>query len=111
MSQAASVLLTAMEIIYWRVLEIGLYVSSNISSVMAPSHPLPVGKNLYIPRYTVVIAVVWEMAVLRGIFGPVAVKWICRIKTNIQRLCGLAVRIFGYKSIGPGFDPRRYQIF
>jgi hypothetical protein len=26
-------------------------------------------------------------------------------------LCVLAVRVLGYRSRGPGFDPRRYQIF
>ena len=28
-----------------------------------------------------------------------------------DRLCGLVVRVSGYKYRGPGFDPRRYQIF
>jgi len=27
------------------------------------------------------------------------------------RLCGLVVRVSGYRYRGPGFDPRRYQIF
>ena len=34
--------------------------------------------------------------------------------TNIpptDRLCGLVVRVSGYRYRGPGFDPRRYQIF
>jgi hypothetical protein len=26
-------------------------------------------------------------------------------------LCGLVVRVLGYRSVGPGFDFRRYQIF
>jgi len=26
-------------------------------------------------------------------------------------LCGLVVRVSGYRHRGPGFDPRRYQIF
>ena len=28
-----------------------------------------------------------------------------------DRLCGLVVRVSGFRYIGPGFDPRRYQIF
>jgi hypothetical protein len=29
----------------------------------------------------------------------------------MDRLCGLVVRVPGYKSRGPGFDSRHYQIF
>jgi hypothetical protein len=29
----------------------------------------------------------------------------------IDHLCGLVVRVPGYRSRGPGFDPQRYQIF
>jgi hypothetical protein len=29
----------------------------------------------------------------------------------VDRLCGLVVRVSGYRSISPGFDSRRYQIF
>jgi len=28
-----------------------------------------------------------------------------------DRLCGLVVRVSGFRYRGPGFDPRRYQIF
>ena len=28
-----------------------------------------------------------------------------------DRLCGLVVSVSGYRYRGPGFDPRRYQIF
>jgi hypothetical protein len=30
---------------------------------------------------------------------------------HADRLCGLVVRVCGYRSIGPGFDFRGYQIF
>ena len=35
----------------------------------------------------------------------------CLAKVAIDRLCGLVVRVSGYRYRGPGFDPRRYQIF
>jgi hypothetical protein len=33
----------------------------------------------------------------------------CTIQCD--RLCGLVVRVPGYRSRGPGFDSRRYEIF
>jgi len=33
------------------------------------------------------------------------------ITCSTNRLCGLVVRVSGYRYRGPGFDPRRYQIF
>ena len=30
---------------------------------------------------------------------------------KLDRLCGLVVRVCGYRYRGPGFDPRRYRIF
>jgi len=32
-------------------------------------------------------------------------------RKDLDRLCGLVVRVSGYRYRGPGFDPRRYQIF
>jgi hypothetical protein len=29
----------------------------------------------------------------------------------VDRICGLVVGVVGYRSRGPGFDSRRYQIF
>jgi hypothetical protein len=35
-----------------------------------------------------------------------------RREENIKmEICGLVVRVPGYRSRGPGFDSRRYQIF
>ena len=33
------------------------------------------------------------------------------VSSPLDRLCGLVVRVSGYRYRGPGFDPRRYQIF
>jgi len=30
---------------------------------------------------------------------------------SVDSLCGLVVGVSGYRYRGPGFDPRRYQIF
>ena len=41
----------------------------------------------------------------------VAVLVIVVVVVVVDRLCGLVVRVSGYRYRGPGFDPRRYQIF
>jgi len=33
------------------------------------------------------------------------------ILCTVSLLCGLVVRVSGYRYRSPGFDPRRYQIF
>jgi hypothetical protein len=33
------------------------------------------------------------------------------LKLYVDRLCGLVVRVPGYRSWGPGSDSQRYQIF
>ena len=33
------------------------------------------------------------------------------VDLHADRLCGLVVRVSGYRYRGHGFDPRRYQIF
>jgi len=35
----------------------------------------------------------------------------CNNNNNNDRLCGLVVRVSGYRYRSHGFDPRRYQIF
>jgi len=44
-------------------------------------------------------------------FGYIYVCIYIYIYIYIDRLCGLVVRVSGYRYRGPGFDPRRYQIF
>ena len=39
------------------------------------------------------------------------IVFIFRVRLFEDRLCGLVVRVSGYRYRGPGFDPRRYQIF
>jgi len=34
-----------------------------------------------------------------------------KVSDSVDRLCGLVVRVSGYRYRGPGFDPRHYQIF
>ena len=46
---------------------------------------------------------VFENRVLRREFGP--------NRDKLDRLCGLVVRVSGYRYRGLGFDSRRYQIF
>jgi hypothetical protein len=39
-------------------------------------------------------------------------RWHCYLETlSTDRLCGLVVRISGYRSRGPWFDSRRFHIF
>jgi hypothetical protein len=46
------------------------------------------------------------------ISSPCPVNLILHLLIQIQdHLCGLAVRVFGYRSRGPGFDSWPYQIF
>jgi len=66
---------------------------------------------------------VFERKIVRRIFGPTKENQIWGIQTNeeldklikhkniVSYICGLVVRVSGYRYRGPGFDPRRYQIF
>ena len=45
------------------------------------------------------VLLIFERKIFRRIYGPK------------DRLCGLVVRVSGYRYRGPGFDSRRYQIF
>jgi hypothetical protein len=39
------------------------------------------------------------------------ILWYSQFKFLLIQMCGLVVRVPGYRSIGPGFDSRGYQIF
>ena len=51
------------------------------------------------------------MMTLRGrtVYHFIKANFVSIIKGD--RLCGLVVRVFGYRYRGLGFDSRRYQIF
>jgi len=45
-------------------------------------------------------------------YSSVATLLFCETFMSLfDRLCGLVVRVSGYRYRGPGFDPRRYRIF
>ena len=44
-------------------------------------------------------------------YGRLVGRLILKVVLEKYRLCGLVVRVSGYRYRGPGFDPRRYQIF
>jgi hypothetical protein len=47
-----------------------------------------------------------------SILNNVPFELLCFIIENVvDRLCGLVVRVPGYRYRDPGFDSRRYQIF
>ena len=49
--------------------------------------------------------------VLLVIFSPFYFIFLKGISRNDDRLCGLVVRVSGYRYRGLGFDSRHYQIF
>jgi hypothetical protein len=61
----------------------------------------------------------WSLIIFRHIKGKtritlksaIALRIFSIASHNRRRLCGLVVRVPGYRSRGPGFDFRRYQIF
>jgi hypothetical protein len=58
------------------------------------------GSGVYPPSYTTNRPA--------GVLSPREVNW---SRGEGDRLCGLVVRVLGYRSRGPWFDSRRYQIF
>jgi hypothetical protein len=61
--------------------------------------------NITIDKYCHVLVVTYQT-------GLGSNDWIyCTFIHVTERLCGLVVRVPGYRSRGPGFDSRRYQIF
>jgi len=49
--------------------------------------------------------------ILKCVCGCVCIYIYICVCVYRDRLCGLVVRVSGYRYRGPGFDPRRYQIF
>jgi hypothetical protein len=54
-----------------------------------------------------IIQIAYQMT---RIFRPLDESEILHFRSTIDRLCGLVVRVPGYRSIDPGFDSQRYQI-
>jgi len=45
------------------------------------------------------------------LYRVIFLYYFVNVELHFDRLCGLVVRVSGYRYRGPGFDPRRYQIF
>jgi hypothetical protein len=49
--------------------------------------------------------------ILLSIYATSRILILTRVNGKVDRLCGLVVRVPGYRSRGPEFDSGRYQIF
>jgi len=52
-----------------------------------------------------------DLSVYQVIYINIFIIKLILICVKLDRLCGLVVRVSGYRYRGPGFDRRRYQIF
>ena len=60
------------------------------------------------------MAVIFELLLMKGnsdVFLCTYVLFVAVILCDPDRLCGLVVRVSGYRYRGLEFDSRRYQIF
>jgi hypothetical protein len=64
-----------------------------------------------ISKYKLDLVGVQEVRWDRGGTEPAGTYIFFYGKGNVYRLCGLVVRVSGYRSRGPGFDCRPYQFF
>ena len=62
----------------------------------------------------IVLIICWEL-IIKHVhyinFGALDSSNYVILGIDIDRLCGLVVKVSGYRYRGPGFDSRRYQIF
>jgi hypothetical protein len=58
-----------------------------------------------------VVVIAQEKKLVAKLGLPIMVGKNCIIYISGDRLCGLVVRVSGYRYRGPGFDSRRFQIF
>jgi hypothetical protein len=61
-------------------------------------------------KFTISIVVIVVIIIIIIIIIVVVVVVVV-VVVDVDRLCGLVIRVSGYRSRGTGFDSRRYQIF
>jgi len=79
-----------------------------------PRNLQPVASHCANCSDTIIIIIIIQMLhinqILTSRYGVMSFDLV-HVLCDSDRLCGLVVRVSGYSYRGPGFDPRRYQIF
>jgi hypothetical protein len=61
------------------------------------------------PQHVSTVSVVLRKSSIH--FGIFIHSKVCTTEIVVDRLCGIVLRVPGYRSRGPGFDSQRYQNF